>query len=49
LGLFLGYAGFMAKQGPMMILFLAISLGWAYFLYKVKQNKMTNENREGIA
>jgi len=29
--LVLGYAGFMAKQGPMMILFLAISLGWAYF------------------
>ena len=36
--LVLGYAGFMAKQGPMMILFLAISLGWAYFLYRRKKS-----------
>lgn len=49
LTLVLGYAGFMAKQGPMMILFLALSLGWAYFLYKMKQNKASSENGEGIA
>lgn len=49
LTLVLGYAGFMAKQGPMMILFLAISVGWAYFLYRLKQNKASSDGGEGIA
>lgn len=34
----LGYATFMGNQGNMMILFLAVSLGWAYFLYKKAQS-----------
>jgi len=49
LTLTLGYAGFMARQGPMMILFLAISLGWAYFLYRIKQSKTPSDDSEGIA
>lgn len=35
----LGYGGFMAKQGPMMVLFLVVSVGWAYILYRQKQSK----------
>ncbi|MDL2250702.1 hypothetical protein LJC51_08625 [Lachnospiraceae bacterium OttesenSCG-928-J05] len=30
----LSYGTFMSKQGPMMILFLFISLAWSFFLYK---------------
>lgn len=34
LTLILSYGVFMSKQGPMMILFLVLSLAWSYFLYQ---------------
>lgn len=43
LTLYLGYAGFMGKQGPMMILFLVVSLAWAYFLYRRSGNAAKTE------
>jgi len=39
LTLVMGYTAFMGKQGNMMILFLAVSLAWAYVLYRRKGAK----------
>lgn len=39
----MGYASFMGKQGNMMILFLVVSLLWAYILYKGKNKEITKE------
>ncbi|MFV0363634.1 MAG: hypothetical protein ACK5LL_11195 [Suipraeoptans sp.] len=39
LTLIMGYGAFMSKQGNMMILFLVVSLGWAYILYRIKLSK----------
>lgn len=37
----MGYASFMGKQGNMMIIFLVVSLLWAYILYKGKNRGVT--------
>jgi len=43
LTLVMGYAAFMGKQGNMMILFLVVSLVWAYILYRMAQSKKSEQ------